>query len=679
MTDYCGRGWLEGATDYAHCFARMPWVDTRPLVMWEEGIPLQVGGIAQSQAEIYERTPEIVQENFSGCISALRVNGQLVDLGEPAYSSGSERGCTPQETSCSRNCGVRGTCTGQQSQSTCICEPGWTGSHCRTQTVPAYFGPRSYTKIALSFTPDPYSIDTQMRIRARRPISGVLMQLAAQHRSVALTIRLREGVVCASVTGAKSRFTGILGETCLENFLVNDGSWHTIRVGRYGHNLLVSVDDGDNWLHNETFSSVIGSSNAGYVDVLHRMPPDPIIVDKQDGVTVGGIPEYMGVNLVTVHEDLQETCIDDIRVSGHPLPLPPAVNGTSSGQVTTLQGVEWGCQTPVVCVNTTCLPPLSCHPHWEYSACSCGPGRNLINGKCKDIDECAYEPCLHGGTCRNLVPGYECTCAPNYTGENCQWETLPDYPFPLTTPVLLATFTLSLLIIVIFGIVITIRLHRWRSTRGISLPNAGMSSFSETQHAAVAIEKCITVNEPYSVAAEKDAVYLSSINRQCRDISISLGGKDLAVVNSQKACHHEDVSSGKIQTCSIGFKSTATHQKLDETSEVITQKTSKTQSVLLPDPAQDDLRAYAYEGDGSPSDSFSSTVIGLWSDQTEQSTLYKEKLGNTSQFSQEKNCLPSRLCNTDVASPASSSASSVKSIKGDLAETLPTLDCQISC
>ena len=37
-----------------------------------------------------------------------------------------------------------------------------------------------------------------------------------------------------------------------------------------------------------------------------------------------------------------------------------------------------------------------------------------------DINECASNPCLNGGTCTDLVNGYECTCAPGWTGDFCQ-------------------------------------------------------------------------------------------------------------------------------------------------------------------------------------------------------------------------------------------------------------------
>ena len=38
---------------------------------------------------------------------------------------------------------------------------------------------------------------------------------------------------------------------------------------------------------------------------------------------------------------------------------------------------------------------------------------------CVDIDDCADEPCRNGGTCQDLVDGFNCTCEPGYTDPTC--------------------------------------------------------------------------------------------------------------------------------------------------------------------------------------------------------------------------------------------------------------------
>lgn len=42
-----------------------------------------------------------------------------------------------------------------------------------------------------------------------------------------------------------------------------------------------------------------------------------------------------------------------------------------------------------------------------------------------DTDECASNPCPQGGTCIDLVNGFECICPPQWAGKTCQIGTPP--------------------------------------------------------------------------------------------------------------------------------------------------------------------------------------------------------------------------------------------------------------
>ncbi|MPC31870.1 Neural-cadherin [Portunus trituberculatus] len=160
-------------------------------------------------------------------------------------------------------------------------------------------------------------------------------------------------------------------------------------------------------------------------------------------------------------------CLDDLRVSGHPLPLSPAVNGTTWGQVTTLEQLTQGCRpSGDPCANTSCSPPLSCHPSWDQPSCSCGPGRQLMGGVCEDVDECLWQPCLHGGSCHNLRPGFLCVCGPDHLGDHCQWAKLAPEGHPLTAPAAIAAIAVSVLVLAVVGVVLSLRLHRVRLARG---------------------------------------------------------------------------------------------------------------------------------------------------------------------------------------------------------------------
>ena len=44
-----------------------------------------------------------------------------------------------------------------------------------------------------------------------------------------------------------------------------------------------------------------------------------------------------------------------------------------------------------------------------------------------DINECSSGPCQNGGTCVDGVNRYTCSCAPGYTGINCQTSRFKDF------------------------------------------------------------------------------------------------------------------------------------------------------------------------------------------------------------------------------------------------------------
>ncbi|XP_068219972.1 putative neural-cadherin 2 [Palaemon carinicauda] len=649
MVDYCGRGWMADSSNDAHCIARASWVDPVVKQSWgSSSYPLQIGGMAHSPPQLshFGWSSSPIQQGLRGCVSHLTVNGQLVDLGEPAYSSNSKSGCFVQEEACLTKlgfCGVRGHCVGGLYKPKCECEPGWTGEYCSTPTVPMSLGPDSYMKMALSFKPDPYFLKAQMRVRQSAPSNGLLMQLASHHQSIVLDIQLRGGIVCASLSGTAWKTT----EACVEGYLLSDGEWHTIRVERHGHNLLVSVDDGDGWKHNETLPSLIMTSSlGGEQEDQAAVVPVPLVVDKQDGVTVGGLPEYVGVSLVTVHEDLSNICMDDIRISGRPLPVPPAMNGTSWGQVTTLQQMEQGCQPPDLCANTTCLPPLACHPSWTHATCSCGPGMKPVGGICKDVDECIYEPCLFGGTCNNLYPGYKCTCGPHHTGENCQWTSLAAHSQSFTPPMVIAAVTLSLLVVVVLGVLLTLRLHRSRGGRGVDLRGGCVGDVGSVEGISGVIETQVPAkeNDAKTNVAKEEAVLLESLklklnnqsspddskqsvslltatnlaneSKSMKKVSFSVTASGTTVIETQDSLSGTTSRRGSVKSLTSNSRTGSlkkqslkveTPSVLEGPKIVAVSDLSSTQ--LLP--AQDDLRAYAYEGDGSPSGSLTSTVLGL--------------------------------------------------------------------
>nr|CAD7575823.1 unnamed protein product [Timema californicum] len=149
-----------------------------------------------------------------------------------------------------------------------------------------------------------------------------------------------------------------------------------------------------------------------------------LVVDKQEGVFAGGKAEYTGVKTFEVYEDYQKGCLDDIRLDGKHLPLPPAMNGTQWGQATMARNLQRNCPSNKPCMNVICPEPFECVDSLNDYECSCGEGQSVsADGKgCTDKNECLDQPCLNGGTCINQDPRhrYRCICPGGFWGDNCE-------------------------------------------------------------------------------------------------------------------------------------------------------------------------------------------------------------------------------------------------------------------
>ncbi len=168
-----------------HCYFQVPPFNEYLNV----NTPLQIGGMAADKFDPlrfhWSHTPQ--GKPFDGCIRNIVHNSKLYDLAEPGLFRYSKPGCTPVEEACNANfpgsgslvgvggggssrCGEHGTCVGSLRQPTCECNPGWTGQDCSVETMPATFDPQSYVKYALSFEPDRFTTEIQLRFRLVRAV-----------------------------------------------------------------------------------------------------------------------------------------------------------------------------------------------------------------------------------------------------------------------------------------------------------------------------------------------------------------------------------------------------------------------------------------------------------------------------------------------------------------------------
>ncbi|XP_047487091.1 putative neural-cadherin 2 [Penaeus chinensis] len=528
--------------------------------------PLQVGGLANPPPDHHDHgwPAPLTARAFLGCIRNLRVNGELRDLGDAVLGEGSSPGCFHGDACADGGvlCPKQARCVRSDAGPKCECLPGWEGDTCHLRTQPASFSASSYVKVALSAVPPPNTTTVHLRFRTWES-SGQLLALSSQHGRDLMAVHLVGGQVCLKLALHQSPTIHL----CLQQVHLNDGKWHAVRIERFGQWAELVVDEGDGPLYNATATP---SSLQGW--------STPFLVDRQEGVHVGGSPEYVGVSLFTVHHDFHDGCLDDLRVSGVSLPLPPLVNTSAWAQATMFTNVQPSCAAPAACANVTCPEPLTCIDVWRRHQCGCSDGSTLTRegGKCRDVNECVWSPCLNGGTCVNQDPGYFCVCPKTYIGDNCEGAAISAPSLSLSVGALVTVVVFAVLL---FAVVLAAYLvhRRRRQKRSLSKKASAESSF---------VEK----------TTQDDSLHDGEHDFPADVIELHLA-KDLKFSGERSKNGHEKIAGVDV------LRHDGPPTKRGEG--------GAEGGCGCPHlPSLDDLRNYAYEGDGSSPGSLSSCCSG---------------------------------------------------------------------
>ncbi|KAG7163365.1 neural-cadherin 2-like 1, partial [Homarus americanus] len=512
---------------------------------------------------------------------------QLVDMGEAVLARHSSPGCSAADClSAGLHCGLHARCHGSPRSLRCECQPGWAGSGCATPTTPTNFQVNSYVKLALSFTPLGYTTTITLRFRTRQQ-QGQLIGLSSQSGQDHFTLQLVDGQLCVLLQFHPDPARSL----CLARAKVTDGHWHTAATSRQGTATFLAVDDGDGDLYNAS------------VSLEGRQLLE---VDDQEGVHVGGTPEYVGVSVFQIHGDYHDGCIDDLRISGRSVPLPPTVNTTAWTEAGVFKGVEPGCGAPPACANVSCRAPLSCVDTWRSYQCGCGAGRVLSNsrGTCHDHDLCVWRPCLNGGSCFNKPSaGYVCACPAGFSGQHCHLPDAGETSLKLSLGALVAILVWCAFLLLL---ICAFLLHQHHKRSAVRRGMAG-----EVKENSGVKEETSPPSTHTPNLLELQLLKPPKANGQPAWTTKNPNIADVDVLQVDAASVTSSMEDQRRYCSSLTMAGVPLHQGGGDKGREMTPSRNKNGAsrggTRTPSPG-DDLRNYAYEGEGSSPGSLSSCL-----------------------------------------------------------------------
>ncbi|XP_076470425.1 neural-cadherin-like [Babylonia areolata] len=368
---------------------------------------LQVGGRAPGHRFPDPQVVGASHPGFNGCVRNLMHNSKYYDLhykpsvGVPSGANG----CPREDELCDlADCGQNAICeaTFNPQRATCRCRPGWIGSKCTAETQPRDLGRESF----LEWRPlndarlPSHRLDVQLMYRTWDS-DGVLFTVSTPNNTKRVTMQLTDGRL--QVVYNLDNQDNLL----LLNTTASDGFWHVARFTRVMHVATLTLDAGE-----------------GRNRVTRRDPQGNVYMRvTSESPMYGGASVTSPSGARVVDRDLQDTCIQDVRVDGSYVPLKQGENS----QATTVrfvneQNVQEGCPDPDGCVPPIPCPlNMVCHNLWGNGVCRCQPGYHEVDGATNVCQsDCEPEnPCFMDSPCSVLNGSVVCICTAPWYGALC--------------------------------------------------------------------------------------------------------------------------------------------------------------------------------------------------------------------------------------------------------------------
>ncbi|XP_032754953.1 versican core protein isoform X2 [Rattus rattus] len=155
-------------------------------------------------------------------------------------------------------------------------------------------------------------------------------------------------------------------------------------------------------INHETHTSLFGES----ISATSEKPVSQRILDYSNQATVSTL------DLNTEHSIPPFSILDNSNETAFLIGISEE---TVEGTAVYLPG-------PDLCKTNPCLNGGTCYPTETSYVCTCAPGYS--GDQCElDFDECHSNPCRNGATCVDGLNTFRCLCLPSYVGALCEQDT----------------------------------------------------------------------------------------------------------------------------------------------------------------------------------------------------------------------------------------------------------------